>query len=163
MQKLIEILKERKLTISTCESCTGGLFASTLTSFPGVSSIYKGSVITYATEIKTDVVKVSETTVKEKGVVSSETAKEMAECTRRMMNTDLCISFTGNAGPDVMEKKPVGLVYCAISSATETEVFECHFLGNRNEIRFACVEAMTKNCIDFLGKRVFLTNHNCRR
>lgn len=65
MQKLIEILKERKLTISTCESCTGGLFASTLTSFPGVSSIYKGSVITYATEIKTDVVKVSDTTVKE--------------------------------------------------------------------------------------------------
>ena len=163
MKELVELLKKKNLTISSCESCTGGLFASTLTSIPGVSSVYKGSVVTYATEIKTRIVKVSKETVEKDGVVSAKTAKEMAEHTRAMMNTDLCVSFTGNAGPDVMEKKPSGLIYCAISSLTETEVFEFHFTGNRNEVREACVKEMTKRCIEFLGKRSCLTNNDCRR
>lgn len=163
MKDLVRILKERNLTISSCESCTGGMFASMLTSIRGVSAVFKGAFVTYATEIKSEVVGVSPNTIMQYGVVSAQTAREMADQCREKMKSDLSVSFTGNAGPDVMENKPAGLIYCAISSKNETEVYEFHFHGERNEIREACVLEMEKKCIDFLGKRSFLTNNNCRR
>lgn len=153
MEELVRLLKEKKLTICSCESCTGGMFASMLTSISGVSAVFKGAFVTYATEIKTDVVGVSHATVHKYGVVSEQTAKEMAERSREKMKSDLSVSFTGNAGPDVMEGKPAGLIFCAIASKDETEVYEFRFQGERNEIRKACVLEMEKKCIQFLGRR----------
>ncbi len=163
MEELVKLLKERNLTISSCESCTGGMFASALASISGVSAVFKGAFVTYATEVKIEIVGVSRQTVDKYGVVSAQTAEEMAIQSRKKLKTDLCVSFTGNAGPDVMEGKRAGLIYCAIASKDETEVFEFRFQGERNEIRTACVQEMEKKCINFLGKRSFLTNKYCRR
>lgn len=151
MKELIELLKRKGLTLSSCESCTGGLFAASITAVPKVSSVFKGAVVTYFTEIKTRVVGVAEETVEKYGVVSPQVAAQMAERTNELMQSDVCVSFTGNAGPDVMEGKPAGLIYCAVSFHQKTAVFECHFHGTRNEIREACVKEMTEKCIELLN------------
>ena len=113
-QQLVSRLLEKQYTIASCESLTGGLFASTLAEIPGVSGTLKGGVVTYWTEIKEKVAGVSEETVKQYGVVSAETAVEMAAGVKKLFDTDVAVSFTGNAGPDTMEGKPAGLVYTCI-------------------------------------------------
>ena len=105
-EQLVAQLLEKHYTIASCESLTGGLFASTLAEIPGVSGSLKGGVVTYWTEIKEKVAGVSAETVAEHGVVSAETAFEMAAGTRKLFDVDVAVSFTGNAGPDTMEGKP---------------------------------------------------------
>ena len=109
MEELVNILKEKKLTIGSVESLTGGLFASSLASIPGVSSVFKGALVTYAIEIKENVCHVPCEIIDQYGVVSSECAYEMAKHGAQVLNTDVTISFTGNAGPlcldDVIKMK----------------------------------------------------------
>lgn len=124
MKALIERLKRDGLTIGSCESLTAGLFASTIAEVSGASAVLKGGIITYWTECKVNVVHVSEEVVRQYGVVSAQCAREMAEKARVLLDVDVCVSFTGNAGPDTMEGKPAGLVYCAIADRTHTKVYE---------------------------------------
>lgn len=113
-----KILKEKKLSISTAESCTGGYIAQLLTSVPGSSSYYKGSVVSYATEVKKNLLNVSEKTIEKHTVVSKEVAIEMAKGVRKKLNTDISLSTTGVAGPSKGEDgKEVGTVWIAIASA----------------------------------------------
>ena len=140
INQVVEFLKANNLSIGSVESLTGGLFASTLTSIPGVSSIYKGSVVTYATEIKENVVGVSKNTVNCYGVVSKECAYEMALNGKKLLNTDIVISFTGNAGPSVMEGKEVGKVFIGLAYKDEVETYELTLSGNREEIRKECIK-----------------------
>ncbi|MBR0596546.1 competence/damage-inducible protein A [Sinanaerobacter chloroacetimidivorans] len=109
-------LMEHKISISSAESCTGGLFAQTLTEVPGISAVFDRGFITYSNQAKIEELGVKPETLEKFGAVSEETAVEMAEGLKKVTKSRLCISVTGIAGPDGgTEEKPVGLVYiCAI-------------------------------------------------
>lgn len=148
MKELVEILRRQELTISCAESLTGGLFASSICEIPGVSKIFKGGVVTYWNEIKNRVLDVPKKVIEECGVVSADCASYMAKGVKNLYKTDISISFTGNAGPDVMEGKPVGLVYIGLCYKDTTFVFEYYFEGTRNDIRRKCVEEGFKRILE---------------
>src|SRR6266498_4065666 len=110
MKSLIESLIKQNLTLASCESLTGGLFAAVFTDTAGIGPIFKGGLVVYSNEAKIKIVKVSSLTLDEPGAISEQCAKEMARNTQQLLATDLAISFTGNAGPSTQENKPVGLV-----------------------------------------------------
>ena len=113
---LIKELLKRKETVVFAESCTGGLLSSTITSTPGSSRVFKGTIISYSDELKQSLLKVPNKILKEYGAVSSEVAEIMAINVREKLNSDWSIAISGIAGPDGGDKdKPVGLVYIAIS------------------------------------------------
>ncbi len=143
MKKLLQELAEKGLTLGSIESMTGGLFAAEFTSIPGSSKVFKGSVVTYATEIKEKVVGVKTETIEKFGVVSDEVAKEMAECGRKLLNVDICVSVTGNAGPTCEPGgKPAGYFCVAVSTKTETIVKNFKINKKRNGVRNSAVLAM---------------------
>ena len=150
MQELIDILRNKELTISCAESLTAGLFASTMGEYSGVSKVFKGGVVSYWSEIKQSVLNVPESVILSSGVVSSECASYMARGVKELFNTDVSVSFTGNAGPSSLEGKPVGLVYIGICFNDITMSFEYNFEGNRNEIRKQCVEEGIKKIYEIL-------------
>ena len=116
------LLTEKMLTISTAESCTGGKIASTLSAISGASNYFKGSVVSYATQAKIDVLEIDENIIAKYGVVSAEVAKEMAKSVQKVMNSDYAIATTGNAGPTKGdEDAELGTVFIGI--ATPNEVF----------------------------------------
>ena len=124
---LAEILLQKKLTISTAESCTGGELAKLLTSVPGSSGYYIGGVVAYATEKKTDILKVSESTIERFTVVSEEVSREMAEGCQDLFKTNISLSTTGVAGPGKGEDgKDVGTVFYTIKANTISESFKLY-------------------------------------
>lgn len=140
IEKVINLLKEKNITLSSCESLTGGKFSSLITSYPGVSSFFKGGLVTYATSVKHDVLGINQTLIDRVGVVSEEVAYKMCLESARLLKSDLSISFTGNAGPSSMEGKEVGLVYIGLYYKEKVKVYECHFKGDREEIRNASIK-----------------------
>lgn len=151
MEEFLAYLKENKLTLSTCESCTGGLLASSICEYPGVSSIYKGSVVTYATSIKENVVGVSHELISKYGVVSEQVAVDMAKKCQKLMDSHVCISYTGNAGPDCCDDKPVGRVYCGFVICDRSYVIELQLNGTRNEVRKQAIVESVKKIKEILG------------
>ncbi len=152
MQQLVSLLKERNLTIASCESLTAGLFMSSLGSIPSVSRVFKGGIVTYWNEAKTDVAHVNPETVEKYGVVSCQTAYEMAHNVRKIFKTDIAVSFTGNAGPDVLEGKPAGLVYTCIEIGDQANVYEDLLRGkSRNEVRSEIVRLTAERIRELLG------------
>ncbi|MDQ0253644.1 nicotinamide-nucleotide amidase [Evansella vedderi] len=133
--KLVSLLKEYNKTVTTAESLTGGLFASEITTIPGVSNVFSGGYITYSNKMKMDQLFVPESLLSEAGAISCECAKEMAKNAKAKGKSDYGISFTGVAGPDPLEGKPPGLVYIGISSEEKTECFELKLAGSRPNIR----------------------------
>ena len=115
LERLHELLKNRGLTLSAAESCTGGLISHYLTALPGSSKFFSAGVVSYAEETKINILHMKPETISEYGVVSEETAREMAEKMRLLAGTDCSISTTGNLGPDALEGKERGLVYIAAS------------------------------------------------
>ena len=115
------LLKEKGLTLATAESCTGGRVASRMTALPGVSSVYRGGVVSYWTSVKADVLGVPQDILNEYGAVSEPTARAMAEGARRITGADIGVSVTGVAGPDRDERdNPVGLVYIGLAAPEGT-------------------------------------------
>lgn len=147
---LIHKLKAKKLTIGSCESLTAGLFTSTLASVPGASSVLKGGFTTYMSEAKTDVVGVDKQVIALFGVISEETAMQMASKAGKLLNCDICVSFSGNAGPDVMEEKPVGMVCCGVWYQGKSMAFTLQLAGDRNEIRNQAVVNMCQYIIQLI-------------
>ena len=133
--ELIKILLDKKATVATAESCTGGMVAARLTSVSGASGAFKYGAVTYCNEAKNIMLGVSTETLDEHGAISEETAKEMAEGIRKVMNADIGVSVTGNAGPGAAEEKPVGLVYIGVSSENYSAVLKNHFEGDRVSVR----------------------------
>src|ERR1700743_3720135 len=99
MKYLIELLNKQSLNLASCESLTGGLFAAAFTETVGIGQVFKGGLVVYSNESKIKMAKVSSSTLEKYGAISAECAKEMAANIRQLLNTDLAISFTGNAGP----------------------------------------------------------------
>ena len=123
---------EKPLTISTAESCTGGMIASKLIEVPGISENFIEGIVSYSNEAKIKRLKVKKETLEKYGAVSEEVAREMLAG----LKTDIGISTTGIAGPDGGTKeKPVGLVYIGIKVKDEVKVFKRELKGDRNKIR----------------------------
>lgn len=113
---IVKLLTEQGKTLSTAESCTGGLIASMITNVPGASAVYKGSVIAYHNGVKKEQLNVKPETLERFGAVSEETAREMAEGARNCIDTDFALSVTGIAGPDGgTAEKPVGTIWIALA------------------------------------------------
>lgn len=139
-ETVVELLKEKGKTVTTAESCTGGLVAGRLLNVPGASSVYMEGYITYSNEAKEKLLGVSHVTLEQYGAVSKETACEMAEGAAKAAGADLAISVTGIAGPDGGTKeKPVGLVYVGCYADGEARAYEFHFTGNRAKNRESTV------------------------
>lgn len=133
---VVKLLKQNDLTLSTAESCTGGLLAGRIVNVAGVSDVFKEGFITYANEAKMHLLGVKKETLEQYGAVSEQTAREMVEGAIRVAGTDAAIAITGIAGPDGgTESKPVGLVYISCCIKEKLVVKECRFKGNRQKIR----------------------------
>ncbi|MBQ6427976.1 MAG: competence/damage-inducible protein A, partial [Oscillospiraceae bacterium] len=147
---VFEHMKERGLTLSAAESCTGGMFGERFTSQPGSSAVWRGGVCTYSNDLKTSILGVDAELISTKGAVSGEVAKQMAEGVRRLCATDVGVGITGVAGPAASEQKPVGLVYVAVSDAQSTVVRELRLSRGRERIRIAAVV----NALDMVRRKV---------
>lgn len=135
-EKLVALLKAQGLTCATAESCTGGGVGSAITAVPGSSSVFLGGVISYANEVKRDVLGVSDRDLQTVGAVSSDVAAQMAEGARKLLKSDLAVSLTGIAGPDGgSEEKPVGLVWFGLATASGTRTEKKLFRGDRARVR----------------------------
>lgn len=139
---VVDLLVANHLTITTVESCTGGMLAARLINVPGVSEVFKTGYITYSNKSKRRVLGIKKTLLEKHGAVSPETAKEMAKRSALFAKSDVSVGITGIAGPDGgSEEKPVGLVYIACNVCGRIEIKECHFGGSRMKIRESSVSA----------------------
>lgn len=135
-EAVVALLRERKRTVATAESCTGGTLAGRITNVPGASAVFETGVVTYANESKVHLLKVPQALLASVGAVSPEVAKAMAERVRELAESDYGISITGIAGPGGgTETKPVGLVYIGIADASGVRAERNLFSGVRADIR----------------------------
>ena len=142
-RELLQRLADRNLKLGSVESLTAGLFGSTVCEVPGASMVYVGGLITYDPKLKVSLANVSEESIEKEGVVSAKVAVEMAEGGRKALGCDVCVSCTGNAGPDVQKGgEPVGYVLLGLAYQGNVWTVPLHLSGTRNEIRKATVEAM---------------------
>jgi len=141
-QEIGNLLRQKRLTMGTVESATGGLISHLVTNVAGSSDYYKGSVIAYSNEIKMKVVGVKEATLKQHGAVSPQVAEEMAAGGRGVLAVDVCLADTGIAGPTGgTPGKPVGLFYVGLSHKDGTYSRKHIFSGNRGQNKQSAAEA----------------------
>lgn len=132
---LVSLLREKKLTISTAESCTGGMVAAAITSVPGASDVFHSGFITYSEDAKQKILQIDPLTLK-CGVVSPEVAEAMASRAKQVSGADLAVSITGYAGPSGgTTLAPVGTAFIAMVGADVTELIRRQYKGSREEIR----------------------------
>lgn len=150
---LVRILREKKLTLSTAESCTGGLVSAALTNVSGSSEVFGFGVCTYANEAKMKLLGVKAETLEKYGAVSEQTAKEMAKGVKNLSGSDIALSLTGIAGPTGgTEEKPVGLVYLGVAAGEKLYAKKLllaqHNKKDRGFIRTVAVKNALKAAID---------------
>ncbi len=156
LEKLIgRLLIEKKLTVSTAESCTGGLVSSRLTDVSGCSAYIKFNAVTYSNEAKIKQLGVSPESIKECGAVSEIVAKQMAQGIRKLSETDIGVGITGIAGPTGgTPQKPVGLVYIAINNEEQTEVHKVKMTPEllRTEIKYRASQYALEFLREFINR-----------
>ncbi|MFA6803019.1 MAG: nicotinamide-nucleotide amidohydrolase family protein [Candidatus Methanomethylophilaceae archaeon] len=154
LRRMVELLKDRRLTFALAESCTGGLIGSIITSEAGASEFFLGSAVTYSNESKESVLGVSHDTLTKYGAVSEETAIEMVKGARRVYGSDVAAAVTGVAGPSGgSNNKPVGLVHVAVTDGKDTVSSVNIFGGSRTDIRYSAAEAVIRDTITLLEGR----------
>lgn len=153
---VVRLLTKHELTVTTAESCTGGLVAARIVNVPGASDVFDEGFITYSNKAKRKILDVSKSTLKKYGAVSEQTAREMAIGGVFAADADACVSVTGIAGPDGgTEEKPVGLVFMACCVKDDVTVEECRFHGTRQEIR----EQSVLSALDLLRRSILKNYH----
>ncbi|MRI02045.1 competence/damage-inducible protein A [Kriegella sp. EG-1] len=146
-----QLLTKNKQTLSTAESFTGGKIAESITTIPGASAYFKGTVVSYATSIKIDILKVDTEIIKKYSVVSAPVAKAMAENVKKLMNSDYAIATTGNAGPTKGDSNAeVGTVFIAIATPKST-IVEKFIMGSQRE---RIVEKSVNKAFELLQKEI---------
>jgi len=145
---VLDLLRERGLTLAVAESVTGGLITSRLTDTPGTSEVLRGGVVSYASEVKFDLLG-----VREGPVVTMEAAREMADGVRRLLGADVGLGVTGVAGPDLQEGQPAGTVYLGWALGDEVDAVLVKLPGDRRRIR----EFATISLLDALRRRLLAT------
>lgn len=150
-QSVVDLLLANNLTVTTAESCTGGLLSAKLINVPGVSEVFKSGHVTYSNKAKHKLLGVKKPSLDKYGAVSESVAKEMAKGAAASSKADVAVAITGIAGPEGgSDAKPVGLVYIACSVCGKIKVKEYNFSGNRNKIREGSVIAaltLMRQCI----------------
>ena len=150
-EEIGRLLRNKKLTLSVAESCTGGLISNMITNFAGSSDYFERGYVVYSNRSKIELLDVPEDTIKKHGAVSSHTAIAMAEGVKRKSGTNIGLSVTGIAGPSGGTiKKPVGLVYIAVAGDKKIEYKEYRFRGKRHEIKLESANAALKCLIEYL-------------
>jgi nicotinamide-nucleotide amidase len=139
--EVLALLRRAGTTLAVAESLTGGLVAAELTSVPGASRVFRGSVTAYATDVKRDILGVEGALLAERGAVDPAVAHQMAEGVRRLLGADWGLATTGVAGPEPQDGKPVGTVHLAVAGPVGTTAWELGLNGNRAEIRTITVNA----------------------
>lgn len=133
---VVRKLKEKKLTLATAESCTGGGIGAAITAIPGSSACYKGGIISYTNEIKNTLLGVDNAILSAFGAVSGETAEAMAKGAMKALNADIVVSLTGLAGPDGDDRgNSVGTVYIGICHHKTVSHKKFLFTGDRQQVR----------------------------
>ncbi len=153
-QVVFQLLKEKRMTLSTAESCTGGFIAKRITDLRGSSAVFIGGAVTYATESKTAVLGIEPEFIAKHGVISGEVASEMAKRARVLFNSSIAVSTTGLAGPEGDGINPVGTVFVAL--AVENEVFVTQLSSGFGRTR---VRTLASNCALDMVRR-YLTGIN---
>jgi nicotinamide-nucleotide amidase len=131
----VHALVERRQTLAVAESLTGGLLAATVVEIPGVSSVFRGGLVVYATDLKHSLAGVPEELLADRGPVDGDVAKALAEGARGRCGADWGLATTGVAGPEPQDGKPVGMVFVAVAGPTRTTVQELKLSGSRDDIR----------------------------
>ena len=145
---VIQALGERNQKVAVAESITGGAVLSELISIPGASAVISGGIVSYQTESKINVLGVPAQVIATSGVISEQTAIEMAVAVRAKFDADIAVATTGVAVPESQDGEPVGRVFIAVASAHCSWVESYLFIGDRAQIRAAAVQA----AIALLGK-----------
>ncbi|NKY53357.1 CinA family protein [Nocardia vermiculata] len=148
---LVARLTERGYTVATAESLTAGLLAATVAGVPGASTVLRGGVIVYATDLKQSLAGVSEHTLAADGPVAATTAEQLAVGARTVCGADWGVGLTGVAGPDPQDGNPVGTVFLGLSGPGCTEVMRLHLTGDRWTIRIGAVRAAVVQLASRLG------------
>jgi nicotinamide-nucleotide amidase len=138
----IELLIARGETIATAESLTGGLVAAALTSVPGSSAAVRGGIVSYATDVKADLLGVPADLLERHGAVHGAVAEAMAQGARERLGATAGVATTGVAGPDPAEGKPVGMVFVAVAGPGGLASRQLALTGDREAIRAATVESV---------------------
>ena len=153
-ERLVSLLRERGMTVTAAESCTGGLVAASIVSVSGASEVFPGSVVSYATRVKEELLGVDGESVQEHTVVSAPVARQMAEGARRLLGTDVAVSVTGLAGPSGgTEEIPVGTVFVGVATESGAEAFRFSFSGDREAVRRLATDAALEAAIFSVEKR----------
>jgi nicotinamide-nucleotide amidase len=144
----VRALVDRRQTFAVAESLTGGLLAATIVAIPGVSAVFRGGLVVYATDLKHSLAGVPEKLLTEVGPVDPDVARALAEGARRRCGADWGLATTGVAGPEPQDGKPVGLVYVATDSVDGSSVRRLELTGSRADIRLAGVTAALGLLVD---------------
>lgn len=147
---LVRVLVDRRQTLAVVESLTGGLLAATLVEVPGVSAVFRGGLVVYATDLKASLAGVPPELLAARGAVDPHVARALAEGGRARCGADWALATTGVAGPDPQDGKPVGLVFVAVAGPGGAEVRRLSVPGDRPAIRSAAVAA----ALDLLAERL---------
>ena len=150
--EVLDLLRQRSVTLATAESLTGGGLGEVITAVPGSSAVYVGGVVSYAGRVKVDLLGVPAAVVRADGVVSAACAQAMATGVRTLVGADLGVSTTGVAGPEEQEGKPPGLVYVAVADAGGVRVRELRLTGDRAAIRAATAQQALLLLREHLGR-----------
>jgi len=147
-QELLELLGEQdEITVATAESCTGGNVAGRITRVGGSSAYMQGGIVSYSNDAKANLLGVPRSILENPGAVSAECARAMAEGARKALDATFAVSTTGIAGPSGgTDRKPVGLVYIAVSGPNGTEVEEHIFAGDRAQV----IDGATQRAMEML-------------
>ena len=130
-QKIVSLLKKKKLKLAVAESCTGGMLSSAITSVRGSSKVFSMGLVTYSNQAKTSILKIPNQIIKKNGAVSVQSCLAMVNNLSKISKSKVCISTTGIAGPKGgSKKKPVGLVYIGVKIGKKVIVNKCNFKNN---------------------------------
>jgi competence/damage-inducible protein cinA C-terminal domain len=140
--RLVHLLADAELTAATCESLTGGLVGATITSVPGASAIFRGGLITYASDLKTALAGVDADWIDEHGVINAMTARQMATGCAHACQTDLGLACTGVAGPDRQDGQRPGTVHIAVAHDAQVFTRQLSLSGEREAVRLGTVSAL---------------------
>lgn len=149
---VVHMLVERDQSLAAVESLTGGLLSSTIVEVAGVSSVFRGGLVVYATDLKSSLADVPEDLLAQRGPVDYDVAVALAEGGRRRCGADWGVSTTGVAGPEPQGGKPVGLVFVAVAGPTGTAVRKLDLAGGREAIRAGAVTAALRLLADQLRR-----------
>ncbi|MCT7644949.1 CinA family protein [Aliarcobacter butzleri] len=154
MIELQDILRNNKKTITTAESCTGGLVASMITKVSGSSDIFNGSIVSYSNKIKNQELNVNNETLEKFGAVSTEVVNEMLNGAIKKFEADFAIAISGIAGPTGATKnKPIGTVVIGISDANNAKIIDTfYFKGTREEVQIQAAKTSLKKILKFVKK-----------